>query len=73
MAYLPRLPHPRGEVAYQREQLATRLSPGPIADLQGSLQLQISNIANDNFIGRLGIGRIRSGVMRRAQQVRARG
>merc|ERR1740139_908122 len=33
--------------------------PSPSADLDGSLQLQISNIANDNFIGRLGIGRIR--------------
>jgi len=43
--------------------------PSPSADLDGSLQLQISNIANDNFIGRLGIGRIRSGVIRRAQQV----
>ena len=49
-----------------------RKPPGPSADLDGSLQLQISNIANDNFIGRLGIGRIRSGVIRRAQQVRLR-
>merc|ERR1719238_1550283 len=35
--------------------------PKPQADVEGSLQLQISNIAADPFIGRLGIGRIKSG------------
>lgn len=35
--------------------------PAPAADFDGSLQLQISNIGSDPFIGRLGIGRIRSG------------
>jgi GTP-binding protein len=40
--------------------------PKPACDPEGPLQLQISNIAADNFIGRLGIGRIRSGVLKRA-------
>ena len=39
--------------------------PKPRADLRGPLQLQISNIAADQFIGRLGIGRIRSGTLRK--------
>jgi len=39
--------------------------PKPKADMEGPLQLQISNIAADNFIGRLGIGRIRSGTLRK--------
>merc|ERR1719284_811417 len=40
--------------------------PKPACDPAGPLQLQISNIAADNFIGRLGIGRIRSGALARA-------
>ena len=39
--------------------------PKPKADIDGSLQLQISNIASDPFIGRLGIGRIKSGTLMR--------
>jgi len=35
--------------------------PAPAADTAGSLQLQISNIGSDPFIGRLGIGRVRAG------------
>ena len=43
--------------------------PKPKADIDGSLQLQISNIASDNFIGRLGIGRIRSGTLKKNQPI----
>merc|ERR1719238_2364542 len=39
--------------------------PKPIADTEGPLQLQISNIAADSFIGRLGIGRIKSGTIKK--------
>merc|ERR1712087_578355 len=39
--------------------------PKPKADMNGPLQLQISNIAADNFIGRLGIGRIKSGTIKK--------
>lgn len=39
--------------------------PKPKADMTGPLQLQISNIAADNFIGRLGIGRIKSGTIKK--------
>jgi len=43
--------------------------PKPAADSSGSLQLQISNIAADPFIGRLGVGRIRSGVLKKNAQI----
>jgi len=39
--------------------------PKPKADREGSLQLQISNIAADPFIGRLGIGRIKAGTIKK--------
>jgi len=43
--------------------------PKPKADATGSLQLQISNIGSDPFIGRLGIGRIRSGTLTKGAQI----
>jgi len=43
--------------------------PKPKADVSGSLQLQISNIGSDPFIGRLGIGRIKSGSLVRNQPI----
>jgi len=43
--------------------------PKPPCDPDGPLQLQVSNIAADAFIGRLGIGRIRSGAIRRNSAV----
>merc|ERR1719223_2585038 len=39
--------------------------PKPEANVEGPLQLQISNIGMDSFIGRLGIGRIRSGSIKK--------
>merc|ERR1719424_210401 len=41
--------------------------PAPAADTAGSLQLQISNIGSDPFIGRLGIGRVRAGRVAKGQ------
>lgn len=43
--------------------------PKASADKEGSLQLQVSNIGYDTFIGRLGIGRIRSGTIRKGSAV----
>ena len=43
--------------------------PKPPAEADGSLQLQISNIGYDNFIGRLGIGRIKSGTLKKATPI----
>ena len=43
--------------------------PKPKADVEAPLQLQVSNIGSDPFIGRLGIGRIRSGVIRKNSAV----
>ena len=43
--------------------------PRPKADETGPLQLQISNIGSDNFIGRLGIGRILSGSIQKNKPI----
>jgi GTP-binding protein len=39
--------------------------PKPPCNPDGPLQLQISSITSDNFIGRLGIGRIKSGTVKK--------
>jgi len=49
-----------------REILKMPKAPG---NTKGPLQLQISSVSSDNFIGRLGIGRIRSGVVRRNDMI----
>jgi GTP-binding protein len=43
--------------------------PRPPAAPEQPLQLQISNIGSDPFIGRLGIGRIRAGSVRKGQPI----
>ena len=43
--------------------------PEPACDREGSLQFQISAIDYSSFVGRIGIGRIRRGTLRRAQDV----
>ena len=43
--------------------------PKPQCDASGPLQLQVSNIGADPFIGRLGIGRIKSGVVSKGMPV----
>ena len=44
---------------------ATLGLPKPQADAAKPLALQLSNIGHDQFIGRLGIGRIKAGVLRK--------
>ena len=44
--------------------------PRPRIDPNAPLQLMISNVAYDDYKGRLGIGRIHAGVLRRGQTVR---
>ena len=43
--------------------------PKPPCDLEAPLQLQVANVASDPFVGRLGIGRLRSGTLRRGASV----
>src|SRR5213592_1179414 len=43
--------------------------PEPTGDPEGPLQLQISALDYSNFVGRIGIGRIRRGTLKRAQDV----
>ena len=43
--------------------------PKPVASVDEPLQLQISNVGADQYLGRLMVGRIRSGTLRRGQAV----
>jgi GTP-binding protein len=43
--------------------------PKPVASLEDPLQLQISNVGSDPFIGRLGVGRIKSGVLQKGKPI----
>ena len=43
--------------------------PKPPCDAAGALQLQISNIGSDPYLGRLAIGRIKSGLVRKGMAV----
>jgi GTP-binding protein len=46
--------------------------PSPPADAEGPLQLQISTLDYNSYVGRIGIGRIRRGTVRAGQQVALR-
>ncbi|TME44986.1 MAG: GTP-binding protein [Chloroflexi bacterium] len=43
--------------------------PPPVSDLDGPLQMLVSNLDHDNHIGRLAIGRIARGILRPGQEV----
>jgi GTP-binding protein len=43
--------------------------PGPVADLEKPLQLQITNIDYNEYVGRIGIGRVFNGTINKDQQV----
>jgi len=43
--------------------------PKPVASVDQPLQLQISNVGADSFIGRLGVGRIRQGVLKKGTSI----
>jgi GTP-binding protein len=43
--------------------------PGPPIKLNAPLQLQVANIDHNDFVGRMGIGRIHAGVIKAGQQV----
>ncbi|MCB9072487.1 MAG: translational GTPase TypA [Bdellovibrionaceae bacterium] len=43
--------------------------PPPKADLEGPLQIMVSNIGYNAFVGRLGIGRVRQGSVRVGEEV----
>ena len=43
--------------------------PCPVGDVEAPLQLLVSNIDYDNYIGRIAIGRIERGTIKQAQQV----
>ncbi len=43
--------------------------PPPEADTEGPLQVLVANIDYDDYVGRLGIGRIRSGSIRLGQEI----
>ncbi|NNM86868.1 MAG: translational GTPase TypA [Phycisphaerales bacterium] len=43
--------------------------PGPVADLEKPLQMQITNIDYNEYVGRIGIGRVFNGVLNKDQKV----
>ncbi len=43
--------------------------PGPVADLEKPLQMQITNIDYNEYVGRIGIGRVFNGKLNRGQKV----
>src|SRR5215216_2693934 len=43
--------------------------PGPVADLEKPLQLQVTNIDYSEYVGRIGIGRIFNGMINKEQQI----
>ncbi len=42
---------------------------GPVADLEKPLQMQVTNIDYNEYVGRIGIGRIFNGVVNRGQKI----
>src|SRR5438552_16932291 len=43
--------------------------PAPHGDKEKSLQIQISSILYNDYVGRIGVGRIYNGIIRTGQQV----
>ncbi len=43
--------------------------PGPVADLEKPLQMQITNIDYNEYVGRIGIGRVFNGYLRRGEKI----
>ncbi len=43
--------------------------PGPVADLEKPLQMQITNIDYNEYVGRIGIGRVFNGYLRKGETV----
>ena len=44
-------------------------TPPPLADIEGKLRLQINTLDYDDYVGRIGIGRIRNGVISNGQNI----
>ena len=43
--------------------------PGPVADLDQPLQMQVTNIDYNEYVGRIGIGRVFNGYLRRGEKI----
>ncbi|HVX85268.1 MAG TPA: translational GTPase TypA [Phycisphaerae bacterium] len=50
------------------ETIVTKIR-GPVADLEKPLQMQITNIDYNEYVGRIGIGRVFNGVINKDQQI----
>ncbi|MDW7728934.1 MAG: translational GTPase TypA [Bacillota bacterium] len=50
-------------------ELITAEIPPPVADPEGSLQLQINTLDYDDYVGRIAIGRIRTGYLEAGRQI----
>ncbi|MGC9261355.1 MAG: translational GTPase TypA [Phycisphaerae bacterium] len=43
--------------------------PGPVADLEKPLQMQVTNIDYNEYVGRIGIGRVFNGYLRKGEKI----
>ena len=62
---------PTDESMDMRPLLETIISriPGPVADLAKPLQMQVTNIDYNEYVGRIGIGRVFNGYLRRGEKI----
>ncbi|MGC8559921.1 MAG: translational GTPase TypA [Phycisphaerae bacterium] len=62
---------PADESMDMRPLLETIISriPGPVADLEKPLQMQVTNIDYNEYVGRIGIGRVFNGYLRRGEKI----
>jgi GTP-binding protein len=62
---------PTDESMDMRPLLETIISriPGPVADLEKPLQMQVTNIDYNEYVGRIGIGRVFNGYLRRGEKI----
>lgn len=62
-------PHEKGCNLQPLFELITAEIPPPVADPEGSLQLQINTLDYDDYVGRIAIGRIRNGYLEGGRQI----
>jgi len=62
------LDHPSTDMRPLLETIVTKIK-GPIADLERPLQMQVTNIDYNEYVGRIGIGRIFNGTVNKGQKI----
>ena len=60
--------HPTTDMRALLEVIVNKI-PGPVADLEKPLQMQVTNIDYNEYVGRIGIGRIFNGQVNKGQKI----